>query len=350
MPFVSPLGPPTPVPAGGLAPDAPRPSASPVVPRPLRPLLVPLLRQDPAQVDFGVRRFRLRPGPARGVLQRAGEAFLTGFHAALNVRDLPGLVAEVDLLPVERRGFAYEGAGMACAVLDLLTGARGNRCAALMAGPAVRYPHLVQIGTGWAYARLRSRPRHGSPGAGPPECWLAWDGYGFHQGFFAPDRVIGRQHVERGLTNDQRAVRDQGLGRALWFHECADPDGIALRVAEFPPPRRGDLWSGVGLAATYAGGATPEELRRLTEVAREHRAELAQGSAFACKAHHFSGAVPVHTVEAARALTGGPVEEAAHWTDRARAALGPAPAGIDDYQRWRAGIRDLYRRSRREDT
>ncbi|MFG3496395.1 DUF1702 family protein [Streptomyces sp. NPDC047928] len=330
--------------------STPGPPAPAVVPRPLRPLLIPLLHQDAAQVDLGVRRFRLRPGPARGVLQQAGGAFLTGFHAALHVRTLADLAAEVDRLPARRRGFAYEGAAMACGVLDLLTGARGRRCAALLLGPASRHPHLVHVGVGWAYARLGLRPRHGSPGAAPPERWLAWDGYGFHQAFFTPDRVIGRQRVERGLTADQRAIRDQGVGRALWFHECADPDGVALRIAEFAPSRRGDLWSGAGLAATYAGGATPEELRRLTEAAREHRADLAQGCAFACKAHHVSGTVPDHTAEAARVMTGGTVEEAAAWTDLARATLGPAPAGTGDYQRWRAAIRDQYLRSRRGDT
>ncbi|MFC8914492.1 DUF1702 family protein [Streptomyces sp. NPDC047821] len=322
-------------------------SSSPsVVPRPLRRVVIPLLRQDTAQVDFGVRRFRLRPGPARAVLQAAGLAFLRGFDAALRARALTDLAAEVDRLPPERRGFAYEGAGMACGVLDLLTAARGRRLAALLAGPAARYPHLVQVGAGWAYARLGLRPRYGLPGAAPPECWLAWDGYGFHQGFFHPDRVVGRQHVERGLTPDERAIRDQGLGRSLWFHECADPDGIALRIAEFPAGRRGDLWSGAGLAAAYAGGATLKELEHLTDLAGEHRAHLAQGAAFACTAHRVSGIVPEHTAEAAPVLTGASVEEAARWTDRALAALGPAATGTGHYQLWRAGIRAAYEHPR----
>ncbi|MEV3988940.1 DUF1702 family protein [Streptomyces sp. NPDC049837] len=325
-------------------------SSSPsVVPRPLRRVVIPLLRQDTAQVDFGVRRFRLRPGPARGTLQAAGQAFLHGFHAALDARTLTGLAAEVDRLPPQRRGFGYEGAGMACGVLDLLTAARGRRFAALLAGPAARYPHLAQVGAGWAYARLGLRPRNGIPGAGPPECWLAWDGYGFHQGFFHPDRVIGRRHVERGLTPDERAIRDQGLGRALWFHECADPDGIALRIAEFPAERRGDLWSGAGLAATYAGGATAKELEHLTDLAGEHRAHLAQGAAFACTAHRISGTVPEHTAEAAPVLCGATAEEAADWTDRSLAALGPDATGTVHYQRWRAGIRAAYDRRRRGD-
>jgi len=109
----------------------------------------------------------------------------------------------------------------------------------------------VHVGIGWAYARLRLRPGKGSPAADPLLRWLAWDGFGFHQGFWHADRVIGGQRVERGLPPDTRAVRDQGLGRALWFHECAEPDGIALRIAEFGPDRRADLWSGIGLAATY---------------------------------------------------------------------------------------------------
>jgi hypothetical protein len=344
-----------------------------MVPRPLRRIAIPLLRQNLAQVDFGVRRFRLRRGPSRDVLQSAALAFLSGFHAALRAETLPQLAADVERLPPERRGFAYEGAGMACCVLDLITGSRGRRFTALLAGPAAAYPHLAHVGSGWAYARLGLRPRHGSPAAQPPASWLAWDGYGFHQGFFHPDRVIGRQHIERGLSAGERAIRDQGLGRALWFHESADPEGIALRIAEFPAGRRGDLWSGVGLAATYAGGATARELQRLAESARNtgatgaakdsgntedagnagdnrgHGAALAQGSAFACKAHHISGTVPEHTSEAALVLTGADVETAADWTDRALTELGPRAASIDHYQQWRAGIRDLYTLSRRED-
>ncbi|GAA2506667.1 DUF1702 family protein [Streptomyces gobitricini] len=325
-------------------------SSSPsVVPRPLRRVVIPLLRQDTAQIDFGVRRFRLRPGPARDILQAAGQAFLCGFHAALRTRALSELTAEVDRLPEERRGFAYEGAGMACGVLDLLTASRGRRFAALLDGPAARYPHLAQVGAGWAYARLGLRPsRSGTPGVSPPQCWLVWDGYGFHQGFFHPDRVIGRQCVERGLTPDERAIRDQGLGRALWFHECADPDGIALRIAEFPAERRGDLWSGAGLAATYAGGATPQELRRLARLSGEHHPDLAQGAAFACKAHQASGLVPGHTAEAALTLTGATFEVAAGWTDRSLASLGPEATGTGHYQRWRAGIRAQYADHSRE--
>jgi len=295
-----------------------------------------LLRQDAGQVDFGQRRFRLRSGPARHALESAARAFLAGLNASFEVRTVADLAPRLHAVEPGHRGFACEGAGMGCAMLDLLTLARGRRVAELLSGPARAHPHLVHVGIGWAYARLRLRPRGGSPAADPLLRWLAWDGFGFHQGFFHADRTIGRQRVETGLPPGVSAVRDQGLGRALWFHECADPEGIALRIAGFHPNRHADLWSGVGLAATYAGGADADELGRLAELAGRHRPWLAQGCAFACKARLTGAAVPAHTDDAAQVLAGVDVAEAAGWTDRALAVLGPSPETLAQYQRWRA--------------
>ncbi|MCE6996134.1 DUF1702 family protein [Saccharothrix sp. S26] len=295
-----------------------------------------LLSVDPGQVDFGRRRFRLRAGPARGVLESAARAFLSGLNAVLDgctVDRLAGRIGEVD---PELRGFACEGAGMGCALLDLVTFGRGRRVAELLTGPGSAHPHLVHVGIGWAYALLRLRPVVGLPTVDPLLRWLSWDGFGFHQGFFHADRAIGRARVGLGLPPGVRAVRDQGLGRALWFHECADPEGVALRIAEFPPDRRADLWSGVGLAATYAGGADAGEMSRLVELAGRHRRWLAQGCAFACKARHVGAVVPAHTDKAAELLAGVSVAEAAGWTDRALAALGERPVTLVQYGRWRA--------------
>jgi hypothetical protein len=305
-----------------------------------------MLRQDFGQVDFGSRRFRLRAGKARGVLEEAGRSFLTGFNAAVSMPVGDELAAAVDELDEPLRGFAYEGAGMACAVLDVVGFTGGRNLRLLLSGPAVAYPHLVHVGAGWAFARLRLRPGWGRPVLDDPLLrWLAWDGYGFHQGFFHPDRTVAGQAVEPGLTAGQRAVRDQGLGRSLWFHECADPEGVALRIQEFQPQRHGDLWSGVGLAATYAGGAEPDELRLLGSLSGEHRADVVQGCAFACAARQVSGVVPAHTETAAAALAGVPAHEAAAWAGKALSTL-TAPAGsARHYAQWRTGIRYLWHES-----
>ncbi|TWE13610.1 DUF1702 family protein [Prauserella muralis] len=302
-----------------------------------------LLRQDLALADFGARRFRLRSGAAREQLETSARSFLAGFNAAAEWRSEDRLASDIAAIDAPMRGFAFEGAGMACALLDILTCARGRRTRALLDGPGSDYRHLIHVGTGWAFAKLRLRPGPWArTGTDPLLRWLAWDGFGFHQGFFHSDRVVGGTRVEPGLTGDRRAIRDQGLGRALWFHECADPDGVALRIAEFPAGRRGDLWSGIGLAATYAGGVSADELALLAGHAGTYRAELAQGCAFASAARRLSGIVPRHTETAAAVLAGAPVAVAAGWTDQAMARLGPHDGTSGQYQRWRAEIRQLW--------
>ena len=305
--------------------------------------LVNLLWKNPGQADFGPRRFRL--GPARERLETSGRAFLTGFNAML-ARE----VDRIDDLPEELRGFAYEGAGMACANLDILTITGGRRLRDLLNGQGMRYPHLIHMGTGWAYARLHMRPMWGIRSVHPLLRWLAFDGFGFHQGFFLTDRTVGRQRTAGLMDRTQRAIFDQGLGRMLWFHECAGVDDVVLRIAEFPAGRRADLWSGVGLAATYVGGASAADLEWMALAATEDgfRAHLAQGSAFGCASRLISGIVPDHTVAAAPALCGVEVDEAGGWTDTALIALGHNAHSGDHYQAWRAGIRKAWARRNRD--
>lgn len=302
-----------------------------------------LLRQDLGQVDFGVRRFRLREGPARGKLEDSGRAFLEGFNHAVSLRGAEAVRGALDEVPEDFRGFAFEGAGMGCALLDLLTLSRGSRLRGLLEESGPEYPHLIHVGAGWAFAKLRLRPWKWLPVGDPWLRWLAWDGFGFYQGFFDSDRVVAGCGFESRLDLQQLAMRDQGLGRCLWFHECADPEALRLRVAEFPQWRRRDLWSGIGLAATYAGGASEDELRALVEASAGYRAHLAQGAAFACAARRCARTpLPEHCRTAAPILVGVPAQIAAEWTDTALADLDPRPASAEQYLAWRAGVRRLW--------
>jgi hypothetical protein len=140
-----------------------------------------------------------------------------------------------------------------------------------------------------------------------------------------------------------RAV-DQGIGRALWFGGGADPERVAALVVGFAAERRADLWSGVGLAATYAGGASREDLARLPALAGVLRAHLAQGAAFAAAARTIAGNVTTHTEVAARTLAGAPAGELAQL---ALVHEPEPPVGVrpdmstsgDIYEGWRARVR-----------
>jgi len=304
-----------------------------------------LLTQNPHTSDPVARGF-IEPGaPAADSLRAAAGSFIKGFNLVIGAADAAGAHAGLAGLTPDLRGFAYEGAGMACAVLDLISppGTARNRTAALLAGPGDAYTHLIHVGIGWGYCRLRLRPVRNLPGTHPLYRWLAYDGWGFHRGFFATGRAVGRRLTEPGL-GDRLAVRDQGLGRSLWFCGGADPATITRTIAGFPEPRRADLWSGVGLAAGYAGGVPDEDLRELAGAAAPYAAHLAQGVAFACGARTRAGHVPEHTERAALLLAGVEAATAARWTDTAQEGLGGTLA---DYRSWRAGIRDLWQEASR---
>ena len=118
--------------------------------------------------------------------------------------------------------------------------------------------------------------------------------------------------------------------------ETADPDRIAATVGSFAPERRADVWSGVGLAATYAGATDEDGLRRLLGLAWPFRAHLAQGAAFAAKARLRAGNAVPHVERACAVLCECGAVEAAAVTDRALAAAGGS------YERWRGEIRAAF--------
>ncbi|NUP83346.1 MAG: DUF1702 family protein [Nonomuraea sp.] len=300
--------------------------------------------KDPSESDLGRRRFRLRGGATRAVFADSEKSYVFGFNAVMSRE-----VEKIEELPLEQRPFGHEGAAAACTVLDLLTLTRGRRLHELLAGPAQHHRHAAYVGAGRAYALLRMRPVRGARRAHPLLRWLAVDGFGFQWSLSRADRMVGRRSMPDLLTRAHCAVFDQGLGRLLWYHDCAAPDDVAARIGGFPAGRRADLWSGVGFAAAYTGGAESEELRWLTEQAGADgfRSHLAQGCAFAVAARLRSGMLPGHTAQAVPILADAEPEQAAAWTDQALIDLGHDAHTHADFQRWQAQTRRSWTRRHR---
>lgn len=298
-----------------------------------------LLGIDPREATFERRGFHAADPVNRARLEGIGLAFLRGYHAALDHADPARLGAALDAEPSVIRGFAYEGAGMALALLDTLAPWRG-RTDAFLRGPGGAHVYMVNVGAGWAMARLRRRLDAPPAGLDPLLGWLALDGYGFHEGYFHPARTTERREVPRRLGGYARRAFDQGLGRSLWFSRGADPRRVAAAVRGFDARRGADLWSGVGLACAYAGGADAEGMEILLRAAGTERGWLAQGAAFAAGARQRAGNPAPHTDAACRALAGVSAEDAAAATDEALRALG-ANRSAGAYERWRTGVYGL---------
>jgi hypothetical protein len=118
-------------------------------------------------------------------------------------------------------------------------------------------------------------------------------------------------------------VFDMGVGRCLWFGCGADVERIGRTVASFSPTRQPDLWSGLGVACTYAGGVGETVVKAVRDLAGPHEAHLKQGAVFATKLRHRAGNVVEHTELACQVLCGLSVEEAVHMVDAAFEGLPP---------------------------
>jgi hypothetical protein len=290
-------------------------------------------------VRFEVRGFPEKDRPSREHLETVGRAFLTGYGYAAEHGGPARAEPLLETVDHPYRGFAYEGAAMAFAILDAVRFGGESRVDRFLAGRGGRHVYMVHIGVGWAFARLPHLVRARIRPADPVLRWLALDGFGFHQAYFHTDRYVHRQYVEHvpwpgtGAWYVPHAV-DQGIGRALWFVGGTDVDRVTGLIGQFPASRRADLWGGTGLAATYAGGAGEAELRDLWRRAGEHRPQLLLGCAVAAMTRVRAGLVTPHTRLASEVLCGMTPEQAAAVADPPRAlpeADGEEPA----YAGWR---------------
>jgi hypothetical protein len=324
------------------------------------PALLGTARRIALTPSFAAISFRKRgfPGPATAATERLEaipQAVVCGFEWGIETRTLHELEQRLRLVDPELRGFAYEGAAMACTVRDAMAGGRGHRTRDLLLGPGQPHIFLTYIGIGFAMARLprllwrKVMPDLTGSAFYPTMSWFAIDGLGFDRAYFHTRKWVDRQAIPRGYPwagDPAYFLRawDQGVGRALWFIHGGRVPEVVAAVAEFAAERRPDLWSGVGLAAAFAGGCPPQDLTGLLTGAGDLRPEVSLGAVLANKGRHFGGHMPDHTAAAVRVLTGLSVEEAVDLADRTEVgsdAAGRRP-GEPAYELWRQNIRDHF--------
>jgi enediyne biosynthesis protein E2 len=304
-------------------------------------------------VTFSKRGFPVTPSKQTQRLELVPQSVICGFEWGIDARDQWEVERRLSMIDPEFRGFAYEGATMAFTIRDVM--GRGQRARNLLLGPGEPHIFLAYIGIGFAMARLprglwkKAVPDLSGNAYYPTMSWLAVDGYGFDRAYFDTKRWVGEQKLPspypwQGLPDYfQRAV-DQGIGRALWFICGGRPDGVAAAVGRFASHRQADLWSGVGLAATFAGGCDDEGLAALRRAAGSDAAELGLGAVFAVKARTYAGFVPAHTEAGARVLADLAVPSAIALADDT--AIREAPSDhVPAYELWRQKIRDHLERS-----
>ena len=308
-----------------------------------------LLTPNFIETSLDKRGFHKKSPAAQERLETVGKTFLGGYAHAVEARTLDDAEKSIERMPDWLRGFAYEGAAMGLAVLDGLPFGRSDNVRRLLERPrGDAYWYLIYVGIGWAMCRI-PRFRWPKPASLDPLLVpLVLDGFGFHQAYFQTARYVDGQYRQPNFpwpggvhgSYADNAI-DQGIGRAMWFVGGTDPERVAEMIDKFPASRRGDLFSGVGLAATYAGGVTEQELRTLARRAGDYRGNVAQGCAFAADARVRAGIVPSHTTLATQVFCGRTPEEVSRIVNKLRPT---DPAGGDKpaYEIWRRRLVDEF--------
>jgi hypothetical protein len=325
-------------------PEVPQRSGIPSTFLSLKRLRKQLLHIDMEEASFVRRGFRCKNDQARQRLELIGATFLRGYHAALEENDVSMLGRRLNSIDRELSGFGFEGAAMGLTLLDHLVPWNDWRLRGFLAGPGADHIYMVHVGIGWAIARLpwlRLKLKSYLQRLDPLLCWLTLDGYGFHEGYFNWPRYVEEQHVPRRLSAYALRAFDQGLGRSIWFVEGADVDRISTTIEQFADDRRADLWSGIGLACAYAGGANASAIEAIRKTASSYSSQLAQGAAFAAKARQLADNHAEHTELACRIFAGLPANKAAAVTDEALKDL-PADGKRPAYEVWRERIRTRH--------
>ncbi|HEX4721536.1 MAG TPA: DUF1702 family protein [Pseudonocardiaceae bacterium] len=310
-----------------------------------------MLAPSLAEVSFKKRGFPITPSAATERLEAIPQSVVVGFEWAIDSKDQWDLERRLDMVEPELRGFAYEGAAMANTVRDIMPG-RSDRTRELLRGPGQPHLLLAYIGIGFAMNHL---PRvtwkkvipdlSGSPFY-PTMTWLAVDGYGFDLAYFHTKKWIDQQrrpapYPWQGAPDYFLRAVDQGIGRALWFINGANPEQVAAAVARFPADRHVDLWSGVGLASTFAGGCDADGLTVLRNAAGDHHADLAVGATWAITGRIAAGFTPEHSELAVDVFAGLSTTDAVILAGNT--AVDPVNTGpVPTYEVWRANIRKHF--------
>lgn len=315
---------------------------------------------DAREASFAVRGFSSSDTQSQQRLESIGNVFLAGYNAALLASATSQLKGTIAAFERRFRGFVIEGAAMGCAIADAMPWARlsgpNDRSFTFLTEHRELHPYLSTVGIGWALARIPWRRHTYLCQVDPFLASLAFDGWGFHDVYFKPRR-LAKPGANRAVARlgGVLALRswDQGAGRALWFTSGGQFKAAADQIRTLSEHRRSDLFSGLGLAMTYAAGSAIPSRDEIRTSVGGYIDDLRQGSAFGLEAHVRAGTLHEENQRMAQALTS---REPTALVEMVRAEM-PARSlncqsietGQLAYQHWRARVaRALAKHDRKE--
>lgn len=244
---------------------------------------------------------------AQDRLELVAKTVVHGYNIALENGLNKNLEVNTAQVKDELVGFFNEGVGMGLYTLDLFSISKKSSFKDFIYGIGEKHQYMSYIGAGIASAIFRNSAfekfmeEANSEGAS-----LFLNGIGFYYGYFHPEKTLKKMFIPSKFYNKEKYILDgydNGIGRAVWFYNSGEPSKIAQTINRFPYERRGAVWAGVGLAATYAGGVSTDKIKELKTLSGEFVYRLGEGSVLATHTRRLAGN-PHPKDETERILTG----------------------------------------------
>ena len=236
-----------------------------------------------SEANFDVRGFQENE-LSRKRLEEVAKTVVCGYNTALETGLSDDLLVNRIMIKNELSGFFNEGIGMGLYTLDLFSPLKGNRFWNFIKVAGKNHEYMSYIGAGIACGVFFNRPfKKFLDKASPTSGLLILNGFGFYYAYFKPTKTINNLYIPKSVKSDPFYIEcyDNGIGRALWFYNGGNPQKIFNTISAFPEHRKPGIWAGVGLAATYAGGVSPEKILELKGLARQYDFMLGEGSVLA---------------------------------------------------------------------
>jgi enediyne biosynthesis protein E3 len=244
------------------------------------------------EAEFKIRGFEVG-FPAQERLELVAKTVVNGYNVALENGLSKNLSVNITQVTNELVGFFHEGVAMGLYTLDLFSISNKNRLDEFINGVGKQHAYMSYIGAGIASAIFRNNSFESFASKANSEGEsLFLNGVGFYNAYFKPQKTLINMFVPRSVMNNKPYFLegyDNGIGRAVWFYNSGEPLKIAETVSRFPEKRKGAVWAGIGLAATYAGGVSKEKIYQLKELAGVHAYRLGEGSFLATHTRQMAG-------------------------------------------------------------
>lgn len=247
------------------------------------------------EATFEKRGFEKCDPAVQAHLENIVKVFMDGYHIAIEEGTNHEKIVErlESTYDAHHIGFAYEGTGMYYSMLDLFMPSKVARMREFTDGAANKHDYIVAVGAGFAVARvplgLRRMEKYMLK-LDPELAWCVPDGYGFHEGIFHHKEFIDKCKPPPSLMPDfTHDIFDSGIGRAMWWAFGARPERIKEGIDKFPDHRKSELWGGIGLAMTYAGGIDEATALKIRDLAGDYVPDFLAGIPFATRMRQKGG-------------------------------------------------------------